>query len=70
MREYFLISGYWKDDKSEFSDYLVTNFDDAEEEEDNVFYYGLEETEIKSILNEEDNILDFVITSYRKTTTD
>ena len=48
MRKYFLISGYWLDDGSEFYDYLVTNFDD--EEEDGRF----SEEEVQDIVQEVD----------------
>ena len=67
MREYYHINGYWKDDKSTFEDYLVTNMDDAEneEEDDNVFFYGLSENDIKEAIEAgEDWGVDFVITSY------
>jgi hypothetical protein len=61
----FIINGYWKDDQTEFNDYLVTDSQD-EMDDDNIFYYGLTEDEIKSILNVENNNLEFVITSYNK----
>ena len=44
MSKYFSIDGYWKDDKSEFSGYIVKEFDDVEEDEDRdnkIFFYGL-----------------------------
>ena len=70
MSKYFSISGYWKDDKSEFEDYIVKEFDDVEDNEsdDNlIFYYGLSEGDIKGAMNvNDDNMLDFVITSYRE----
>ena len=28
-REYFAITGYWKDTNENFEDYIVTNFDDV-----------------------------------------
>lgn len=61
----FIINGYWKDDQTEFNDYLVTDSQD-EMDDDNIFYYGLSEDEIKSILNVENNNLEFIITSYNK----
>ena len=61
----FIINGYWKDNQTEFNDYLVTDSQD-EMDDDNIFYYGLSEDEIKSILNVENNNLEFVITSYNK----
>jgi hypothetical protein len=71
MSRYFSIDGYWKDNKSEFEGLIVKEYDDAEEDEnrDNqIFYYGLSETNIQQIIVEgEDNgILDFVITSYEE----
>ncbi len=72
-RQYFEIDGYWKDDNTEFEGYIVTNFDDAEVDEegnevdDNVFFYGLDEEEIKQAIEDGENTgLEFVITDYRK----
>jgi hypothetical protein len=49
----FLINGYWKDDNAE--------------DDDEIFYFGLNEYDIKeTIKDKEDNILEFVITSYTK----
>jgi hypothetical protein len=65
----FLINGYWKDDKTKFSDYLVTDYDDMEddEDEDEVFYFGLSEPEIQEAIKLGWNTeLEFVITSYTK----
>ena len=62
----FAISGYWKDDKSEFSEYIVTDSDCGMMDED-VFYYGLSETEIQDAIEKgEDTTLEFVITGYEK----
>jgi len=71
MRTYFSINGYWKDDKSEFDNYIVTNYDDHEEnseyEEEDIFYYGLEEHDlIEAIELGENTMNDFVIVSYEK----
>jgi len=71
-RRYFSISGYWKDDKSEFSGYIVTDYDDSESEgddgemnDDEVFFYGLSEKDIKQAIEmKEDTMLGFVITEY------
>ena len=70
MRKFFYISGYWKDDKSEFDDFLVTDFDDTIEEiDDQIFFYGLSENEIKEAVElGEETALEFVITSYSETT--
>jgi len=70
---YFFIDGYWKDDKSEFSGYIVREFDDSigddETDEgltdDDIFFYGLSEQDIKRAISEGDEAGgDFVITSY------
>jgi len=66
----FSISGYWKDDQSEFEDYLVSSGDYDEEStpdkvDEQIFFYGLNEEEIKQMI--EDGLEtgeDFVITSY------
>jgi hypothetical protein len=72
MSKYFSIDGYYKDDKSEFSGYIVKEFDDTEEDEnkDNqIFYYGMCESEIQqAIADGGHDMLDFVITSYEETT--
>ena len=66
MCKYFFISGYWKDDNTEFEDMIVKEFDDVDEEtEDQIFYYGLGEKDIiDAIENPDSDNLEFVITSY------
>lgn len=70
MCKYFSIDGYWKDDQTEFSDYIVKEYDETEEteERDNmIFNYGLSENEIKdAIASPDGNGLAFVITSYKE----
>jgi len=70
MRKYYIISGYWKDDKTEFEGYLVTDFDDMEadgDDEDEIFFYGLSEKDIQEAIElGENTVHDFVITSYEK----
>lgn len=73
---FFTINGYWKDDRSPIDGYLVYaydnsieggEFDDYPYSDDDVFYYGLSEDDIKLAIEEgEDNALEFVITSYEK----
>jgi hypothetical protein len=59
------IDGYWNDDKSEFSNYLVKETDDVEEEnDDEIFFYGLSLNYIKDNLNNENTGMDFTITNY------
>lgn len=61
--KYFSIDGYWKDDNYEFRGYIVKEFSDIDEAEDNIiFYYGLAENEIREII-EKGSELDFAITS-------
>jgi len=74
MSKYFKIDGYWKDDKTEFSGYIVKEFDDYDEDTDDgsddaIFYYGLSEEVIKQAIEDEkngveDDILEFAITGY------
>lgn len=63
----FMIDGYYKDDKSEFSNYLVCAYDDTPKHvsDEDIFYHGLGETEIiKAIQDGTKTTLEFVITSY------
>ena len=62
MKKYWLIDGYWKDDKSTFTDYIVTNYNDASDKDDDVFYYGLSEADLRSSC--ESDGLEFIVTSY------
>ena len=65
MGKYFIINGYWKDVKSEFSGYIVKEYDD--EEDDYIFFYGLSESDIiEAIKSIDDTVHDFVITSYEE----
>ena len=66
MAKYFSISGYFKDDKSEFSDFVVKDTHDFTDDEDEyVFYFGLSEDGIKlAITLGENTALEFVITGY------
>ena len=59
------IDGYWLDDKTEFYGYIVSQLEEIDEENDeNIFYYGLSLDYIEeNILNEKTG-LDFVITRY------
>jgi hypothetical protein len=63
MRKYWNVSGYFKDDKTEFSDYIVTNFNDATYDDEDIFFYGITEDDMR--LSHEDDALDFVITSFK-----
>lgn len=68
---YCRINGYWKDDKTEFNDLLVREYDDTfyygMSEDDDIFYYGLSEGDIvEEIENGENTSLEFVITSHEK----
>ena len=66
MSKYFSINGYWKDDLTNFDGYIVKEYDDMiEGEDEDVFYFGLSESDIQaSIQSKGDDILEFVITSY------
>jgi len=64
MNQLFSISGYWKDDKSEFSDYIVSSSDDIGEDDD-IFFYGLSESELSEAVTLGENTAhEFVITHY------
>ncbi len=64
----FVVSGYYKDDKSEFSNYLISEFDEDEVpkgfDDDDIFYYGMSEKELKNSSENDGN--DFVITEYKR----
>ena len=70
MSMYFEIDGYWKDDRSEFGGFIVKEYNDAlEGEDDDVFYYGLSERDIQGAIEDGKNgitdALEFVITDYK-----
>jgi hypothetical protein len=59
----FFISGYWKDSGEQFENYLVLA--DENQDSDQAFYSGLDESEIEQAIKEPENTdLEFVITSY------
>jgi hypothetical protein len=70
MSKYFSINGFWKDDKSEFEDYIVKEFDDTESDEqadDRIFEYGWSKADLNdAVAVGEDGIFDFVITSFKE----
>ena len=66
MSRYFSISGYYKDDGSEFEGYIVKEFDHVDEEDDDVFYYGLSEKDLRE--SSFDDGLEFVVTSFEEIT--
>lgn len=67
--KYFSINGYWKDDKTEFENYTVSSYNSEEDDDEEIFYFGLSEQEIKEAIKAgEETIFDFVITSYTKHT--
>lgn len=72
MREFFTISGYWKDNGDLFEELIVTNYDDAPDEtypytEEDIFYFGLEETDLEQLVLEGENTIeDFVVTEYTR----
>jgi hypothetical protein len=69
---YYSINGYWKDDNTTFEGYIVREFDDTPPDgdvftDDDIFYYGLSESDIQGVINNPDQDgLEFVITSYEK----
>lgn len=66
--KYFSVSGYWKDGKTEFENYTIKEFDDVDENEDReIFYYGLSASDIETLITEGDKSnQEFVITSYKE----
>lgn len=73
MAEIFIISGFYKDNKEDtFSRELVTNIDSLPEgfEEEEIFWYGLEESELQEMVDEyletgdNSGVLPFVVTSF------
>lgn len=64
--ELFTINGFWKDSKVKFSGMIVSSSEDMDED-DNIFYYGLSENDIKSAIKDGFSTdLEFVISSYKK----
>lgn len=71
---YFSITGYWKDNKVEFENQIVSEAEaeNSEQEDEEIFFYGLSEDQIlKSIVSHDlgqdsKDDLEFVITSYSK----
>lgn len=68
MSKYFIINGYWKDDESEFQGMIVKEFNDIEDNDDDIFFYGLNEYELQKSIdsNGENDSLDFVVTSFNE----
>jgi hypothetical protein len=65
--KYFEISGYWKDNKEPFEGYIVKEFDDYNEAEDDfVFEFGWGERDLEEVLNKETVFNDWVLTSYKE----
>jgi hypothetical protein len=67
----YAISGYWKDNKVEFQDYIVSEQEEpaTEQDDESIFHYGFtEETIKKHIELGEKTWLEFVITSYKELT--
>lgn len=67
MSKYFEISGYWLDDKEPFDGLIVKEFDDMDENDDDVFFYGMGERDLQIAIEDgEDTSLDFVVTGYEE----
>ena len=71
MAKFFVVDGYWKDDKEDkFENYLVTNSDWIDEpfnDDDSIFYYEITEQDIIEAIEKGINSdYEFVITSYEK----
>lgn len=67
MAKYFIIDGYFNDDNTEFTGFIVKDTNDVEEsEDDDVFFYGLSEDDIKRMIEEPTPEFEFTITKYEK----
>lgn len=63
----FSVDGYFLDDESEFSNYLIAEYDNTPNgySDEDIFFYGLDEDTIKRCIAEKDPVGDFLITEYR-----
>lgn len=69
MSKFFEISGYWKDTKEEFSGFIVKEYDDIDEVNDElIFEYGWSENDLEQALNVDAPNSDWILTSYKETT--
>ncbi|QQV91445.1 hypothetical protein M1M25_gp015 [Tenacibaculum phage Gundel_1] len=72
MADFYSINGYWKDDKTEFKELIVSEMDGCFEgiepySDDDIFFYGLSESNLlEAIELKEETAHDFVITSFTK----
>jgi hypothetical protein len=68
--KYYSIDGYWKDTKDLFLGYIIASTHDVDDEiDDQIFFYGLTETDIQNAITAGDNTgHDFVITAYHSVT--
>lgn len=64
MAQHFEIDGYFKDDKSPFSGLIVKSTDDADEDDDSIFYYGLSKEDLENSCEEDG--LEFVVTHFEE----
>lgn len=64
----FSTSGYFVDDHSEFDDYLIAEFDDTPRgySDDQIFFYGLSESDIQNAIASGEPVDDFVLTGYQE----
>lgn len=71
MRQYFIVNGYYEDDKETLIEgYIMTNFNDVEVDgrycEEDIHFFGISEGEIKEAVESGKSDIDgFVITSYK-----
>lgn len=69
--EYYSVDGYWKDDRGQFSGYIVSSMDSTPGNLDpfcaeDIFFYGLDSRLLEdAIAKGVDTAHDFVITAYR-----
>lgn len=58
----FSIDGYFIDDQTEFSGYLVTEYDETPEvmDDDDIFFYGLSEKDIRNAIKTKEPVADLL----------
>lgn len=63
----FKVKGFWKNDKSEFEDYLISECEGVPKgyADDQIFFHGLSEKQIKDAIKQGVNSeFEFVMTEY------
>lgn len=65
MCKVFLVDGYFKDDGDTFTGYKIKESNDINpDDDDDIFYYGMSENDIKENMAGNSGSEDFIITAY------